>query len=338
MKTDLFDFDLPPERIATHPVTPRDASKLLVADAAGLQDRMVRELPDLLRPGDLMVFNDTRVIPARLTGKRGAAAIEVTLHKHLGGRSWRVFARPGKRLKINDIIIFNNAFSALVTYKHEDGGVDIEWNRDDWRDYIIHHGAMPLPPYMKRPEEAADKTSYQTVYARNDGAVAAPTAGLHFTDALLGRLDERGIERAFITLHVGAGTFQPVKADDTDNHSMHTEYYEISEEIAKRVNTARKDGRRIVSVGTTSLRALESAADENGQVRAASGETGIFITPGYRFRAVDVLMTNFHLPRSTLFMLVSAFAGLERMKEAYAHAIGQNYRFYSYGDACLLVR
>ncbi len=338
MKTELFDFNLPADRIATHPVSPRDASRLLVVGPHDMQDCMVRELPDLLRPGDLMVFNDTRVMPVRLEGKRGTAAIEVTLHKHLGGRLWRAFARPGKRLHLEDIIIFNNEFSATVKYKHESGEVDLEWGQENWRECLTRHGQMPLPPYIKRHEEHADKDSYQTIYAQKEGAVAAPTAGLHFTQELMDAIDKKGINHVFVTLHVGAGTFQPVKVDDTDTHVMHTEYCEISEHTARIINTARKEKRRIVAVGTTSLRTLESLADETGHIRAGSGDTGIFITPGYRFKAVDVLMTNFHLPKSTLFMLVSAFVGLEEMKAAYAHAIQGGYRFYSYGDACLLFK
>jgi S-adenosylmethionine:tRNA ribosyltransferase-isomerase len=338
MKTSLFDFDLPPERIAAHPIEPRDTSRLLVVRPGSLEDRGVRELPDLLRPGDLMIFNDTKVIPARLLGKRGDITIEVTLLKNAGGRFWRAFARPGKRLKVNDTIRFSDEFHVIVTQKHETGEVELEWNNDNWRDCLARYGNMPLPPYMKRKAESGDKHSYQTIYAQKDGAVAAPTAGLHFTQDLLEKLDKQEIERAYITLHVGAGTFLPVKSEDTDDHVMHTEFIEISEQVAGIINRARKEKRRIVAVGTTSLRALESAADENGQIRAMNGETGIFITPGYRFKVVDILMTNFHLPRSTLFMLVSAFSGLEQMKKAYGHAIEAGYRFYSYGDACLLFR
>jgi S-adenosylmethionine:tRNA ribosyltransferase-isomerase len=336
MKTDLFDFELPQERIATHPVSPRDSARLLAVGHVAMQDREVRELPDLLRPGDLMVMNDTRVIPTRLKGRRGQANIEVMLHKHKGDGLWQAFARPGKRLKIGDIIIFDSEFSGEVTHKYEDGGIDLLWNSNNWREYVMRHGQMPLPPYIRRHEEEADKADYQTIFARNDGAVAAPTAGLHFTSELLARLDARGIEQVRLTLHVGAGTFMPVKVDNTEHHKMHSEYYEISEETAAKVNQASEGGRRIVAVGTTSLRALESAASNRGVIAPGKADTEIFITPGYRFKAVDVLMTNFHLPRSTLFMLVSAFAGLERMKEAYRHAIEAGYRFYSYGDACLL--
>jgi S-adenosylmethionine:tRNA ribosyltransferase-isomerase len=338
MKTALFDFHLPPERIATHPVSPRDASRLLVVKPEGLQDRMVRELPEFLQPGDVMVFNDTKVIPARLLGKRGKATIEVTLHKHLGGRSWRGFARPGKRLKVGDSILFSSEFSAKVKQKYETGEIDLEWNSDNWQECLRLYGKMPLPPYMKRDEEDSDLKNYQTIYAQKEGAVAAPTAGLHFTNELLDKLDIIGVKRVHLTLHVGAGTFLPVKAEDTDGHVIHTEYYEISDEVAAAINAAHKNGKRVVAVGTTSLRALESAADESGHVRASNGDTGIFITPGYRFKVVDMLMTNFHLPKSTLFMLVSAFSGLEQMREAYRHAIEKGYRFYSYGDACLLFR
>jgi len=338
MKTSLFDFDLPQERIAMRPVEPRDASRLLVVRRNTFEDHMVRELPDLLMPGDLVIFNNTKVIPARLLGKRGEANIEVTLLKNTGGRNWRAFARPGKKLKVGSIIDFSDEFSVEVKQKHENGEVDLEWNTENWQGCLTRYGKMPLPPYIKRDAESGDRQSYQTTYAQKDGAVAAPTAGLHFTKELLEKLDKRGIEQSYITLHVGAGTFLPVKSEDTEAHVMHTEFLEISEHVAGIINKARKDKRRIVAVGTTSLRALESAADETGHVRPMSGETGIFITPGYRFKVVDILMTNFHLPRSTLFMLVSAFAGLDHMKEAYQHAIRADYRFYSYGDACLLFR
>jgi S-adenosylmethionine:tRNA ribosyltransferase-isomerase len=338
MRTALFDFKLPPERIAVHPVKPRDAARLLTVTAGAMEDRVVTDLPSLLHPGDVMVFNDTRVVPVRLTGYRGTAKVEVTLHKPVNDKIWRAFLRPGKRVRVGDVILFSNALSAEVAAKHESGEVDLKWLNNDWRRQVDECGQMPLPHYMKRESEVADKESYQTVYAQKDGAVAAPTAGLHFTEELLSRLDKSGIKRAVVTLHVGAGTFQPVKADDTDEHIMHTEYIEISAETAGLINKTREDGGRVIAVGTTSLRVLESVADENGRLKPFTGETGIFITPGYRFKVTDILMTNFHLPRSTLFILVSAFMGLERMKEVYQHAIEANYRFYSYGDASLLIR
>jgi S-adenosylmethionine:tRNA ribosyltransferase-isomerase len=338
MKTSLFDFDLPPERIATHPVSPRDASRMLVVKPEGITDSMVKSLPDFLRPGDVMVFNDTRVIPARLSGKRGEVNIEITLHKRLRGKIWRAFAKPGKRLRIGDIIQFAEDFSAKVLVKHDTGEIDLQWECENWRQCLNKYGKMPLPQYMKRNEEITDKQSYQTVYAAKDGAVAAPTAGLHFTQELLNALDAKGIKRVFVTLHVGAGTFLPVKVEDTENHNMHSEYIEITDECANTLNVSRETGKRIIAVGTTSLRVLESVADENGKFKAYTGETDIFITPGYTFKVVDILMTNFHLPKSTLFMLVSAFTGLEYMQKAYRYAIEADYRFYSYGDSCLLFK
>ena len=341
MKVDLFDFELPRDRIAAHPTKPRDAARLLVIRRNGLEDRIVRELPDLLRPNDLLVVNDTKVIPARLTGKRGEATIEATLHKRIASGRWAAFARPAKRLREGDTVVFSNDLSATVAAKGEGGEVTLDFGRNDASllaslDAI---GTMPLPPYIPREApEAADRADYQTIFARAAGAVAAPTAGLHFTDRLLAALESRGIGRAVVTLHVGAGTFLPVKADDTQDHRMHAEWGQLSAETAAAIGKARAAGGRIVAVGTTSLRLIESAADESGRVRPFEGETDIFITPGYRFRAVDLLLTNFHLPRSTLFMLVSAFSGLARMKAAYAHAIETGYRFYSYGDACLLER
>jgi len=285
-----------------------------------------------------MVFNDTRVIPARLIGKRGEARIEITLHKHLGEKSWRAFAKPGKRIRINDKIIFSNEFSCIIKQKYKSGEVDIEWECSNWQECLNKYGKVPLPHYMKRNEEETDKHNYQTIYAAKDGAVAAPTAGLHFTPELIKALDDKGIKRVHVTLHVGAGTFLPVKTEDTNDHKMHSEYAEISQEACEILNQARKNGGRIIAVGTTSLRTLESASDEQGKIHPFSGDTNIFITPGYAFKAVDILMTNFHLPRSTLFMLVSAFMGLGRMQKAYAHAIASDYRFYSYGDACLLIK
>ena len=404
MKTSLFDFSLPESLIATHPADPRDSARMLVVDPShGTEDHLVSELPAFLRPGDVMVFNDTRVIPARLWGKRGAAGVEVLLHKRLtsppppegggrevgcrggkpelaatphpnpppqGGREllWRCFARPAKKLRPGDRIDFADDFHATVVEKLESGEVVLDFSpspswgeggvgaslkglpgnpppqpspqlrEGDFYAKLQRYGAMPLPPYIRRAAGSADAADYQTRYAKHDGSVAAPTAGLHFTDALLKAIDAAGIIRLHVTLHVGGGTFLPVKVDDTDDHVMHSETAELSAETAAALNAAKGRGARVVAVGTTSLRTLESATGEDGIVRAFSGDTAIFITPGYRFRLVDVLLTNFHLPRSTLFMLVSAFSGLERMQAAYRHAIAKQYRFYSYGDACLLFR
>ncbi len=345
MRVDDFDFELPRKLIADRPAVPRDAARLLEIRADGLADRTVRDLPGLLAPGDLLVFNDTRVIPARLVGRRGQATVEVTLHKAAcsgsgGPERWRAFARPAKRLKPGDRIEFADGFAAEVAAKGEAGEVTLAFDRGgaDLLAALERHGQMPLPPYMGRAADARDRADYQTMFAAHEGAVAAPTAGLHFTPALLAALDARGIARTTVTLHVGAGTFLPVKVDDTRDHAMHGEWGAIDAATAGAINAARGRGGRIVAVGTTSLRLLESAASEDGTVRDFAGETAIFITPGYRFRAVDLLMTNFHLPRSTLFMLVAAFAGLARMKAAYAHAVTAGYRFYSYGDACLLHR
>jgi S-adenosylmethionine:tRNA ribosyltransferase-isomerase len=353
MKVDLFDFDLPEERIALRPAEPRDAARLLVVrPGEGLADRSVRDLPSLLTAGDVLVFNDTKVIPAQLKGirRRGenAAQVEATLHMRTAPDRWLAFMRPGKRIAAGDRIHFghggNSCFlgqlDATVLEKHDGGeallGFDVS---GAFLDEALHAvGHIPLPPYIasKREDDARDIKDYQTVYAREEGAVAAPTAGLHFTPGLFAALDAAGIERRFVTLHVGAGTFLPVKADDTADHTMHAEIGTVSRETAAALNAARQRGGRIVAVGTTSLRLLESATTEDGTVEPWSGPTDIFITPGYRFRAVDALMTNFHLPRSTLFMLVSAFSGLETMRAAYRHAIESGYRFYSYGDAGLL--
>ncbi len=342
MRTDDFDFELPREFIAQHPATPRDSSRLLEVTADGLNDRVFRDLPDLLSPGDVMVFNDTRVLPTRLTGRRGEVTVEVTLHKSIGRRRWRAFARPAKRLKPGDWITFAPDFSAKVAEKRAEGEVVLVFASAPtaFRDALDQHGAMPLPPYIRRDEgpDPRDRDDYQTVYAAEDGAVAAPTAGLHFTDELLTRLDEAGIERRRVTLHVGAGTFLPVKTEFAEQHPIHTEAGRITAETAEAIELARRAGGRVVAVGTTSLRLLESAADENGRLRPFEGETGLFILPGYRFKVVDLLITNFHLPRSTLFMLVSAFSGVERMRGAYEHAKAAGYRFYSFGDACLLHR
>lgn len=348
MRIDAFDFELPEERIALQPAEPRDSARMLVVEPGGsLSDRHVFDLPGLLRPGDVMVFNDTRVIPAQLHGvrTRDGQGIEVgvTLIERIGGADWWSFAKPGKRLKPGDRIVFgSDALTAEVVEKAEDGRIRMRFNRSGERlDKALEEvGVPPLPPYIaaRRPVKDEDQAHYQTIYAKRSGAVAAPTAGLHFTQRLFDELEKNGVKQAFVTLHVGAGTFLPVKVDDTKDHVMHAETGEISAETAQALNTARANGGRIVAVGTTSLRLLESAADENGKIHPFAGETDIFITPGYRFRAVDVLMTNFHLPRSTLFMLVSAFSGLEVMQRAYRHAIDAEYRFYSYGDACLLFR
>ena len=356
MRTSDFDFELPEALIALRPAEPRDAARLLVVrPGGGLEDRTVRELPALLRAGDLLVFNDTRVIPARLSGVRerdGAPVrVEATLHRRLSPERWAAFMRPGKRLRQGDRVRFGAAgnaacaavgLEATVVEKGEGGEVTLAFDLSGAMldEAVAAHGAMPLPPYIaaKRAEDDRDRRDYQTVFARHDGSVAAPTAALHFTPELLEALAARGVEQRFVTLHVGAGTFLPVKAEEVSEHRMHPEYGEVGTETAAAVNAARREGRRVICVGTTSLRLLESAAGEDGLVRPFAGETSIFITPGYRFRAVDGLMTNFHLPRSTLFMLVSAFAGLETMRAAYAHAIAQGYRFYSYGDAGLLLR
>ena len=341
MKVDAFDFDLPPEFIAQRPVVPRDAARLLHV-VEPLRDLGVDDLPSLLDSGDLVVFNDTRVIPARLAGRRGTAKVEVTLHKRLGPGTWLAFARPARKLKPGDGIDFAPGFSSVVTAKGEGGEVALDFSRSDGEMMaaLEQFGAVPLPPYIKREAlaDGRDRVDYQTVFARRPGAVAAPTAGLHFTPGLLAALDARGIGRAGVTLHVGAGTFLPVKVEDVADHRMHTEYGEIPPATTAAVNAAHQRGRRVVAIGTTALRLLESAADETGVVHEFAGDTDIFITPGYGFRAVDVLLTNFHLPRSTLFMLVSALAGLETMKRAYEHAKERGYRFYSYGDCCLLHR
>lgn len=352
MRLSDFDFDLPAEAIALRPVVPRDHARLLVVDPRqpGFADRIVRDLPDLLVPGDAMVFNDTRVIPARLSVRRhrldGTARVDVTLHKREDARTWRAFARPGKRLRVGDRVEAEGAadmppLTAEVVAKPEEGDVVLAFDTGGpaLDAAIARAGHLPLPPYIaaRRPDDARDRTDYQTVYARADGAVAAPTAGLHFTQDLLARLDARGVERHFVTLHVGAGTFLPVKADVVAEHRMHAEWGEVSAQTATALEAVRARGGRIVCVGTTSLRLLESAAAA-GSIRPFSGDTSIFITPGYRFRAADGLLTNFHLPRSTLLMLVSAFCGSHVIRRAYAHAIAAGYRFYSYGDASLLFR
>ena len=350
MKTADFDFDLPEERIALRPADPRDSARLLVVKDGALEDRVIRDLPDFLRPGDALVFNDTRVIPARLSGVRqrvGAEGeiltveVEATLHHRDAPDVWSAFMKPGKRIKPGDRIAFGR-LEATVMSKGDDGLITLRFDASGpaLDDAIREVGIMPLPPYIaaKRPEDDRDRSDYQTVFAEHDGSVAAPTAGLHFTPALLEAIRARGVTTHAVTLHVGAGTFLPVKADDLADHKMHSEWGEVSADIAAALNAVHAKGGRIVCVGTTSLRLLESATTEDGEVRPFHGDTAIFITPGYRFRAVDVLMTNFHLPKSTLFMLVSAFAGTETMKAAYGHAVADGYRFYSYGDGSLLFR
>ncbi|MBY0406236.1 MAG: tRNA preQ1(34) S-adenosylmethionine ribosyltransferase-isomerase QueA [Rickettsiales bacterium] len=346
MKTALFDFTLPESLIASQPAEPRDSARMLVVgDGDSFFDHIVRELPAFLKPGDVMVFNDTRVMPARLIGRRGAAGVEVLLHKQVAsgqGQQWLCFAKPAKKLKPGDSIVFGEGFSAEVLEKREDGQVVLSFAYPlaAFREKLAAHGQMPLPPYIEklRKADASDHARYQTVYAKDEGSVAAPTAGLHYTPELLAAIDAAGVQRVHVTLHVGGGTFLPVKAEDTSEHVMHSEYAVLTPEAASAINAAKAKGGRVVAVGTTSLRTLESAADEAGVVHPFDRETAIFITPGYRFRVVDALLTNFHLPKSTLFMLVSAFCGLERMKAAYAHAIEQQYRFYSYGDTSLLMR
>jgi S-adenosylmethionine:tRNA ribosyltransferase-isomerase len=343
MHIDDFDFDLPRERIALHPCEPRDAARLLVVPASGgFKDQRISDLPALLRPGDLLVFNDTKVIPARLTGRRGAAVVEVTLYRDVGGGSWRAFAKGARRLRVGDRLVFAEDFFAVVGEKHPEGDVTLRFELDAaaFRETLARYGSMPLPPYIKRPRGAdpRDRRDYQTIFARAEGAVAAPTAGLHFTPSLLEALARNGIRWTTLTLHVGPGTFLPVKVTNPHDHPMHAEWGVISDETVERIAAARREGGRIIAVGTTSLRLLETAAAENGDVRPFAGDTRLFITPGYRFCAIDMLLTNFHLPRSTLLMLVAALAGLERIKSAYSHAIARGYRFFSYGDACLIER
>ncbi|MGJ0238603.1 tRNA preQ1(34) S-adenosylmethionine ribosyltransferase-isomerase QueA [Novosphingobium fluoreni] len=341
MNVDLFDFELPNERIALRPVKPRDAARMLVADGtAEIADRHVRDLPQMLRAGDVLVFNDTRVIPAQLEGQRGEARIGATLHKRIDLRRWQAFVRNAKRLRPGDVISFPAGVSATAEQRFEDGSWTLAFSGDEPVEVLLERaGRMPLPPYIagKRPTDEADRSDYQTMFATRDGAVAAPTASLHFTPDLVERLDAAGIGRETLTLHVGAGTFLPVKAEDTADHRMHAEWGRIDADTAARLNAVRQKGGRVIAVGTTSLRLLESAAQDDGQIAPFEGDTAIFITPGYRFRAIDGLMTNFHLPRSTLFMLVSALMGRERMQSIYAHAIAREYRFYSYGDSSLLI-
>lgn len=341
MKVDLFDFELPPERIALRPARPRDAARMLVVPKEGpFEDRGVRDLPNLLRADDILVFNDTRVIPAQLEGRRGQARIGATLHKRIDLRRWQAFVRNAKRLRVDDVAEFGGGVTAIAEQRLADGSFVLHFEGDEPVEVLLERaGRMPLPPYIagKRDTDERDREDYQTMFAAEDGAVAAPTAALHFTPELIAALERAGVGRETLTLHVGAGTFLPVKAEDTDDHAMHSEWGRIEPDMASRLNAARKAGGRVIAVGTTSLRLLESATDEGGVIHPFAGDTDIFITPGYRFRAVDGLMTNFHLPKSTLMMLVSALMGRERMMAAYEHAIANEYRFYSYGDSSLLL-
>lgn len=341
MRVDLFDFELPQENIALRPASPRDSARLLGVGALGsFRDLTVLDLPSLLNPGDVLVFNDTRVIPAQLEGQRGEARIGATLHKRIDLRRWQAFVRNGKRLREGDVIRFGAGVTANAESRFADGSWTLFFPGDEAVEVLLERaGQMPLPPYIagKRPTDERDREDYQTMFAAKDGAVAAPTAALHFTPRLMEAIAARGIRTETLTLHVGAGTFLPVKADDTADHQMHAEWGTIDAATADRINIARAAGNRVIAVGTTSLRLLESAAGEDRIIRPFEGDTAIFITPGYTFRAVDGLMTNFHLPKSTLFMLVSALMGLERMQAAYAHAIASGYRFYSYGDSSLLL-
>ncbi len=350
MRVDAFDFDLPNERIALRPARPRDAARMLVVDGGAMVDAGVADLPRWLRPGDCLVFNDTRVIPAQLEGQRGVrhdgahsapgAKIGATLHKRIDLRRWQAFVRNAKRLRVGESVDFGAGVSALAEERLADGSFILAFAGDEPVEVLLERaGTMPLPPYIagKRATDEEDRADYQTMFAREDGAVAAPTAALHFTPGLLDALAAAGIASETLTLHVGAGTFLPVKADDTEDHVMHAEWGRIDADTAVRLNAVRAAGGRVIAVGTTSLRLLESAARDDGAIAAFAGDTAIFITPGYRFKAIDGLMTNFHLPRSTLFMLVSALMGLDVMQSAYAHAIGEGYRFYSYGDASLLL-
>jgi S-adenosylmethionine:tRNA ribosyltransferase-isomerase len=355
MRTDLFDFPLPPERIALRPARPRDTARLMVVRPGGAhEDRVVRDLPQLLEPGDQLVVNDTRVIPASLHGRRigrgPETPIEANLHKRLDGSRWLAFVKPAKRLQEGDVVRFGDEgkvcflgqLDATVERKGEGGEVALAFSFHGpvLDQAIAERGNMPLPPYIasRRAADEQDRTDYQTLFAHDDGSVAAPTAGLHFTDDLVARLKARGIGMHTVTLHVGAGTFLPVKTEDTADHEMHAEHGVVTAATAQALNDARRAGGRIVAVGSTSLRLIESAAAADGTIQPFAAETAIFITPGYRFRAADVMLTNFHLPRSTLFMLVAAFSGLDTMQAAYAHAVAAGYRFYSYGDACLLFR
>ncbi|HEY9091162.1 tRNA preQ1(34) S-adenosylmethionine ribosyltransferase-isomerase QueA [Parasphingorhabdus sp.] len=341
MRVDLFDFALPPENIALRPAVPRDSARLLSVSGAGqLSDHSVGDLPQLLSSKDILVFNDTKVIPAQLEGRRGEAKIGATLHKRVDLRRWQAFIRNAKRLKIDDVVDFGEDVRARAEEKYADGSFLLHFLGDEPVEVLLARaGTMPLPPYIasKREIDERDAQDYQTMFAREKGAVAAPTAALHFTDKLMAALGDAGVGQEILTLHVGAGTFLPVKVDETDDHQMHSEWGRIEPAVAERLNQARQNGGRVIAVGTTSLRLLESATGEDRIIQPFEGDTDIFITPGYQFRAVDGLMTNFHLPKSTLFMLVSALMGLDVMQSAYAHAIAEGYRFYSYGDSSLLL-
>jgi len=336
----LFDFALPNDRIALRPAAPRDSARLLVLAGDATRDAHVSDLPGLLRAGDVLVFNDTRVIPAQLEGMRGAARIGATLHKREGPRRWRAFIRNAKKLHEGEEVDFGAGVTATASDRAEDGSFALDFAGEEPVEFLLERcGRMPLPPYIasKRPLDARDADDYQTMFAADPGAVAAPTAALHFTPGLMESLQAAGIAHATLTLHVGAGTFLPVKAEDTAGHRMHAEWGRIDAATADRLNAVRAAGGRVVAVGTTSLRLIESATGDDGVIRPFEGDTAIFITPGYRFRGIDGLLTNFHLPKSTLFMLVSALMGLERMQAGYAHAIENGYRFYSYGDGSLLI-
>ena len=340
MNVALFDFELPQDRIALRPARPRDSARLLVVDGEAITDRAMLDLPSLLRPDDVLVFNDTKVIPAQLEGRRGDARIGATLHKREGLRSWWAFIRNAKRVRNGDVVDFGDGVHATAVERDDAGAILLAFHGEEPVELLLERaGRMPLPPYIasKRPTDADDAADYQTMFAREAGAVAAPTAALHFTDRLVDAIDARGVARETLTLHVGAGTFLPVKVDDTAEHRMHSEWGRIDAATADRLNAARARGGRLIAVGTTSLRLIESAAADDGTIHAFDGDTAIFITPGYCFKAVDGLMTNFHLPKSTLFMLVSALMGLDVMQAAYAHAIRAGYRFYSYGDGSLLL-
>lgn len=354
MQVDIFDFELDRSLIADKPASPRDTSRLLdLSDGEHIKDLHFYDLPDILQKGDILVFNDTKVIPARLYGAHNEAKVEVTLYHPIDGLSWMSFIKNAKRLHQGDTIAFytdeispqDSSFTAEVIAKHGEDGVELRFNCDakDLGTYLEQYGSMPLPPYIKRDKPTSglwnkynDKEDYQTIYAKHEGAVAAPTAGLHFTDRVFEALEKKGIEKVFLTLHVGAGTFLPVKVADTKDHHMHAEYGLITPAACDKINQAKQEGRRIIAVGTTSLRLLESAADEQGILRPFTGETDIFITPGYKFKIIDMIITNFHLPKSTLFMLICAIAGIDTMKKAYKHAMDEKYRFYSYGDSSIL--
>lgn len=340
MRVDLFDFELPPERIALRPASPRDSARMLLVDGVNFGDHGIADLPAMLCAGDCVVFNDTRVIPAQLEGKRGLARVGATLHKRIDLRRWQAFIRNAKRVAVGDVIDFGQGVYATAEVRHDDGSMTLAFGGDEpVEGQLARAGRMPLPPYIasKRGADARDMRDYQTMFALRDGAVAAPTASLHFTPALMEALRVKGVYTETLTLHVGAGTFLPVKAEDTLDHVMHAEWGCIEAAVAQRLNAIKAAGGRIIPAGTTSLRLLESAADDAGVLHPFAGDTAIFITPGHHFRCIDALITNFHLPKSTLFMLVSALMGLDVMRDAYAHAIARGYRFYSYGDACLLV-